>query len=90
MGIKNDFQKKKRLSYVRKKYLEKSNTYKKNAINTFYYFFYDYWGLITMLWPGSIKWNTFFKRFINFYRLNKTKNLIEFTFIKLYYYVYCL
>ena len=31
MGIKNDLQKKKRKFYVRKKHLEKSNTYKKNT-----------------------------------------------------------
>ena len=33
-----------------------------NAINIFYNFYYDYWDLITKLWPGSTKWNTPFGR----------------------------
>ena len=31
-----------------------------NAINTFYRLYYDYWDLITKIWPGSLRWNNSF------------------------------
>ena len=32
-----------------------------NAINSYFNLYYDYWDLITKIWPGSTKWNPPFR-----------------------------